>query len=275
MKHWMIVALPLVAAMGAAGAQTAWPAGTADNQPAASLSTRSIRLPADVRIAQGAPAVADARGTWLGGWRGWACRGFECDVGLVVEDIRGDEATAVVALAAGSGLDLSERVRARFVGDELQARLSNGTSVRFRQRADRGLDFMWQRPSDWVAGVLTKNDTSAADRQRAAQAWLSRGTFDVNVALPAQNYTVRVRPTRGASDFLAGAGDECLTTNVPTRLAYNDPYVVMQFQPQLRGCNFSLQYRADPVTGKTSAFRSEDGGASWRQIASNGNITLR
>lgn len=274
MAKFLWGSLGLLVGMGGVCAQTTWPAVLAENVSAASLSTRAIRLPADVRLTRAAPAAAGARAAWSGGWRGWGCQGFSCDVGLVVEDIRGDQATIVVALAAAGGLDISQRLQARFVGNELEARLADGTSVHFRQRPDRQLDFMWRRQQDWVGGVLTKDDSTAQERQRAAQEWLARDAFDVDLLQPAKTYTVRVRPKKQSTDFLADAADECLSNNVPTRTAFAEPYVLIEFAPTLRGCGYKVQYRAQPVTGRAWAFRSEDGGATWRQIVGNSEIRL-
>lgn len=271
MTKTLLLSLGLLALAPAAPAQTAWPAAVAGNQPAASLSPRGIRLPADARAAP-VSAVPAGPAAWSGAWRGWACRGFECDVGLVVEDVRGDEARIAFAMAA-TQLDLSQRAQARVVGNELQARLADNTTIHFRPRPDGHLDFLWRRHGDWVAGVLTRDDSTAEQRQQAAQRWLASDAFDVEMDTNRQSYTIRVRPKRGTTDFLGDAADECLYSKVPTRVAYSDPYVVMQFEPTLRGCDYRVQYRAHPVSGRVWAYRSEDG-ASWRQIAENAEIRL-
>jgi hypothetical protein len=270
MKSSLVSCLLLVLSSVTA-AQVAWPDATADNQPGPSLSTRALRLPADVRL----PATASSAATpWSGGWRGWGCVGFSCDAALVVEDMSGDSATVVIAMA-GSELDLSERVQARLVAGELQARLADGSTMQFRQRPDRNLDFLWQRRGDWVAGVLFTDDSTAEQRELASRRWMGRDTLEVALVQPWQTYSVRVRPGSGTSSFIADAGDACLGARVPTQVRFADPYLVMDFAPSLAGCNFRVQYRAHPVTGKAWAFRQDQGETSWRRIARQAEMDLR
>lgn len=270
MRKLPVLALVLSAVAAAASAQTNWPAAIADNQLVASRSIRAAKFPADVKLA---PQATGARAAWAGGWRGWACAGFQCDIGLVVEDIRGDEATVVFALGAAER-EMSERLPARFVGNELQARLADGSTIHFRQRPDRNVDFLWRRTADWVGGVLAKDDTTLQERQAAAQRWLARDAIDVRFVQPWQTYSIVLRPKRGSTDFLADAGDACLTTRVPTRFGYAEPYMVVEFAPELRGCNYQVQYRVHPVTGRAWAFRSDDGGKSWRHTTGKAEIQL-
>lgn len=271
MLNRMLISCGLLAATAGAIAQVAWPADIATNQPGASLSVRPVRLPADVRL-QPAARGTGAAAALAGGWRGWACAGAECDVALVVEEVRGDSATIVFAIAAAQ-LDFSERLRARLVGNELQASLPDRTTVHFRPRPDGSVDFLWQRHGDWVGGVLSRDSSTPQERQAAAQRWLARDTMDISLKQPWQRYTIRVRPRAGSTDFLADAGDECLSARVPTRVKFSEPYVVIDFAPRMPGCNFKVQYRAHPVTGKTWAFRSDDG-ASWYPIATKADIEL-
>ncbi|MDB5912340.1 MAG: hypothetical protein JWP22_1015 [Ramlibacter sp.] len=274
MMKSLLVLFALFGLSAGAGAQTAWPDATADNQPGASHSARSVRLPADVKLMSARADPAGAHAAWSGGWRGWGCPAFTCDVALVVEEARGDEATVVIA-AAGSELDLSERVQARFVGDELQARLADGSTMQFRQRADGNVDFLWRRRADWVAGVLGKDDSTLEQREAEARRWLARDTLDVKLVQPWQAYSIRVRPAARSSSFIADAGDACLGARVPTDLRFVDPYLVMEFAPTLGGCNFKVQYRAHPVTGKAWAFRQDNGESSWRRIARQADIALQ
>lgn len=268
----MWISCGLLVATAAAVAQIAWPDAIATNRPGASMSVRTVRLPADVRL-QPAARGSGAAAVLAGAWRGWACAGAECDVALVVEELRGDSATIVIAIAAGQ-LDISERLRARVVGSELQAALPDGSSVHFRARPDRNLDFLWQRRADWVGGVLSPDSSTPQERQAAAQRWLARDTMDISLKQPWQRYTIRVRPRGGSTDFLADAGDECLSARVPTQVRFADPYMLFDFSPRMPGCNFKVQYRAHPVTGKAWAFRSDDGGATWYSIATKADIEL-
>jgi hypothetical protein len=268
----MLISCGLLAVASAAVGQVAWPEAIASNAPGGTLSVRPVRLPADVRLEAPAPGSGPAAAL-AGGWRGWACAGAECDVALVVEEVRGDAATIVFALAAGQ-LDLSERLRARVVGNEIHANLPDGTSVHFRPRPDRSVDFLWQRRGDWVGGVLSRDNSTLQERQAAAQRWLARDTMDIHLKQPWQRYTIRVRPRAGSTDFLADAGDECLSSRVPTQVRFTDPYLLVDFMPRMHGCNYKVQYRAHPVIGKTWAFRSDDGGASWYPIATRAEIEL-
>lgn len=271
MRKLPVLALLLGTTLTGAWAQTNWPAALADNELVASRSARAAKFPADVKLA---PQATGARATWSGGWRGWACGGFQCDIGLVVEDIRGDQATVVFALGAAER-EISERLTARFVGEELQARLADGTTIHFRPRPDRNIDFLWQRPADWVGGVLAKDDSSAQQRQAAAQRWLANDAIDVRFVQPWQTYTIVLRPRRGSTDFLGDAGDGyCLTARVPTRFDYAEPYMLVEFVPQLNGCNYRVQYRVHPVTGRGWAFRSDDDGRSWRHTTGKAQIQL-
>ena len=273
MRKTLFLAMVCMGTALAAGAETPWPPELAANAPAASRSPQAIHFPADVKLASlGTGGIA--RAGWDGGWRGWACRGFECDVGLVVEEIRGDEATVVFAIAS-EGLDYSQRLRARFQGTELHFSLGDRGTVALRMRPDRHLDLLWQRRTDWVGGVLVRDDSTAQERTLAAEQWLARAAIDVQMTHPLQTYTIRVHPPRRASDFLAWAGDECLGRAVPTQLRFEDPYIVMVFTPGLRGCDFQVEYRAHPVTGRAWAYRSDDEGESWRDITGKAEMKLR
>lgn len=272
MLERMMISCGLLLGACAAVAQVAWPEAIATNKPGASLGVRPVRLPADVRPRPAAPG-SSAAAALTGGWRGWACAGAECDVALVVEEVRGDTANIVFAIAAAQ-LDISERVRARVVGNELHATLLDGTRVHFRPRPDRSVDFLWQRHGDWVGGVLSRDDSTLQERQAAAQRLLARETMDIALQQPWQRYTIRVRPRAGSTDFLGDAGDECLSARVPTQLRFAEPYLLIDFVPRMQGCNFKVQYRAHPVTGRTWAFRSDDAGASWYPIVTKGEIAL-
>jgi hypothetical protein len=277
MSKLLLLLLGAAALPGLARAQTVWPDALAGNQPAASLSARPARLPADLKVTRPGPEVPPERAAWSGGWRGWGCGGLECDVALVVEQLRGDEATLVYAIGSAQG-DTSVRLPARFVanGRELQATLPNGATLHFRRRADGHVDYLWRDgPSEWVAGVLVKNDATNAERQRAAQQWMAADAIDIQFVQPWQAYTVRVRPRQGSSDFLSDAGDSCLRYRTPTSLRYAEPYLVVEFAPTLRGCGYKVQYRADPVSGRAWAYRLDVDATQWRQVSDTAEIRLR
>jgi hypothetical protein len=271
-----LLSIAVLVASAASHAQAVWPEAAAGNRPAASISPRPARLPADMKVTPVAAPAAQGTAAWSGGWRGWGCGGFQCDVGLVVEQLTGDQATVSFAMA-GANVDRAERVPARLVdnGKELEAKLADGSVVNFRLRPDKNLDFLWRQGSDWAAGVLAKDDSTAEQRQRAAQAWMASDAINVSFVQPGATYAVRVRPKAGASDFLLDAADECLRYATPTAMGYADPYLVVEFLPPLRGCNMRLQYRADPISGKAWAFRSDDGGESWRNVTGKGEVIFR
>ncbi|RYF18810.1 MAG: hypothetical protein EOO30_01985 [Comamonadaceae bacterium] len=276
MSKLLLLLLAGAALPAAVRAQAVWPEALAGNRPAASLSPRPARLPADLSVTPPGPEVPPQRAAFSGGWRGWGCGGFECDVALVVEQIRGDEASVVYALASAS-TDYSVRVPARFVseGKELHATLPNGSTLQFRMRPDRHVDYLWRDgAADWVGGVLARSDATSEQRQRAAQQWMAADVVDIRFVQPWQSYTIRVRPGRGSADFLGDAGDGCLGYRTPTSVQYAEPYLVLEFAPAPHDCSYKVQYRADPVSGRAWAYRLDRNATAWRHITGTAEIQL-
>lgn len=275
-KLLLLLLLGAAALPMALRAQAVWPEAVAGNRPAASLSPKPARLPADVRVVPPGPEVPSDRAAFSGGWRGWGCGGYQCDVALVVEQVRGDEATVVYAMA-NAGTAYSGRLPARFVdgGRELQAVLPDGSTLRFRMRADRHLDYLWRGgASDWSAGVLGKSEATGEERQRAAQQWMAADPLDIRFVQPWQSYTIRVRLGRGSADFLGDAGEGCLGYRTPTTVRYAEPYLVVEFTPAPRDCGFKVQYRADPVSGRAWAYRLDRDATAWRNVTGTAQIQL-
>ena len=274
-KLLLVLLLGAAAIPAAVRAQSDWPEALAQNRPAASLSPRPARLPADLKVTPPGPEVPANRAAFSGGWRGWGCGGFQCDIALVVEQIRGDEASIVYA-TANANTQYTGRLPARFVnGQELLATLPDGSTVQFRMRPDGHVDYYWRDgTSDWSAGVLVKDQATSDERRRAAQHWLAADVMDIRFTQPWQSYKIRVHPTRRSADFLGDAGDGCLGYRTPTSVQYAEPYLVVEFAPAQRDCRFKVQYRADPVSGRAWAYRLDRDATTWRHVTGTAEIQL-
>jgi hypothetical protein len=79
-----------------------------------------------------------------------------CDTQLIVETVTPDGATIIYAFASADVKPYSIRVGARFVDDELQATLPDGSKVAYRMREGGDVEFLYRKEPRWAAGLLSK-----------------------------------------------------------------------------------------------------------------------
>jgi hypothetical protein len=139
-------------------AQTAWPAYMASLASALSESTVTAVLLPDVKITVPDAGLSKDKARWSGLWAGWACRGWQCDVRLAVEQVSESGATMVYAGATAGQAQITERAQALFDGDELHVRLRTGAKLALRMRLDGDVELSLWKPDDKLvsAGVLTQ-----------------------------------------------------------------------------------------------------------------------
>lgn len=140
-------------------AATEWPAGIVQLAPARSDSLVEAVLPSDVSITPPPAELPPARARWSGHWQGWACAGAACDVRIAVEAVAPDGARIVYAGASAQS-SFTDRVQARFEGDELLARLGTGARLVLRLRTDGDMEMSLWRPETTLLayGVLTQKE---------------------------------------------------------------------------------------------------------------------
>lgn len=138
-------------------AQTDWPYFMPSLDPGASTSPVPAVLPQDVAVEPPAPNLPADKARWSGSWRGWACREQRCETRLVVEKVSLDGAAIVYAFASAKRSLVVERVKAKFVEEELYGTLSSGSKLRYRFRKSGDIEFLYRRDDQiWEAGVLSK-----------------------------------------------------------------------------------------------------------------------
>lgn len=138
-------------------ADTLWPPGQASLWAGPSASELKARLPANLAVAAPEPEAPPARAKLLGYWSGWMCPGAVGDVRVAIERIDGDDVVLHYAYASSANEipAHSERIQARFYGDEVHAVMANGSGLVFRLRQDMNVDIMWWYGQTWCSGVLT------------------------------------------------------------------------------------------------------------------------
>lgn len=162
MRGFVAALMLALLAPGAAASQVGWPSFQPFLTPEFSASPVAAALPVDLHVADPPPGLAPARAGLAGRWVGWGGRDRAVDIAFAVESFGDDGAGIALAVADGSGA-IAFRGQARFVGDELYARIDDGRRVAFRLRPDGHVDFMLvganetRDPPDkvsWVAGLL-------------------------------------------------------------------------------------------------------------------------
>lgn len=148
---------PLLLCPSLGWAQTSWPDFMPTLMPGLSQSPVAAVVPPSATVEAPTPDVPPDKARWSGKWSGWACENYVCDTKLVVEKVTGTGATLIYAFAAARSTPFSTRVEGRFVGDELQATMQNGAKLTYRMRKEGDLEFLWQRNSQWAAGILSKD----------------------------------------------------------------------------------------------------------------------
>lgn len=159
MRRAICAAAMAMACAGGAWAQTAWPAYMAQLQAGPSESEVAAPLPGDVKVLAPEASLAADKARWSGIWRGWACFARQCDVNVAVEQVGERQATLVYTGASAKQQQITERLQAEFVGDELHAHLQTGATAILRLRADGAtMELSVWKPGDKLqaAGVLTQ-----------------------------------------------------------------------------------------------------------------------
>ncbi len=161
---WVIVGVTAFLVCSGAVAETQWPGFQATLGASESTSAVKAKLPDDVNVSAAAPGTAPDRARFLGKWDGWMCRNATSDTKAAFEKIEGDDVTIVYAVASARLNPYTERVKAKFVGNEVHGQIRSGAEIIYRMRADGNLDIMWRASNgtSWCSGVLAKATGLAA-----------------------------------------------------------------------------------------------------------------
>jgi hypothetical protein len=155
---WWLGCLLSILWIGAAVAQTNWPDIMPNLRAGSPVSPVAVALPYTT-VEQPAPAVPADKARWSGKWAGYACKDRVCDTKLIVEKVTVEGATIVYAFASADVKPpYSIRVEAKFVSDELQATLPDGSKVAYRMRKEGDVEFLFRREPRWAAGILTREN---------------------------------------------------------------------------------------------------------------------
>lgn len=149
-------------------AQTPWPNYISQLEHDSTESTVLAVLPADVAIEPPKSNVSADKARWSGAWSGWGCVARMCDVKLTVESVNQDGAILVYAGASASS-QLTKRIQATFLDEELTAPLSNGSFIALRMRSgtDKVAEFVIHKDGALrVAGVLSQTSALAKINER-------------------------------------------------------------------------------------------------------------
>jgi hypothetical protein len=119
-----------------AASATLWPSYITALEPDVSESPVVAVLPEDILVQAPAAGLAKDKARWSGHWSGWAYDARRCDVKMVVESIRDDDATIVYSTASASSACVFERIEATFNSGELQVVLATGVQLALRMRHD-------------------------------------------------------------------------------------------------------------------------------------------
>lgn len=165
------ITLMLLFAQQAYSEETYWPVWFNRLLPAPSSVGKATAFPSDLKITPPASDVPAQQARWSGTWTGWAWDGSH-ETKLAVERVDGSGADIVYLYAWPTDRpQASERVRARFDGDDLIATLQDGSKLAYRLRDDRTLQFLFigTRPTsnapgatNLTPGILTKDADGTA-----------------------------------------------------------------------------------------------------------------
>src|SRR5204863_6392316 len=82
---------------------------------------------------------------WSGKWAGYVCPNQRCETKLIVEKVTGSGATILYGIASAKTKPYTARLKATFVGDELQATLRSGVKLAYRMRPEGDVEVLIQR----------------------------------------------------------------------------------------------------------------------------------
>lgn len=155
------IAAIVVSSLGSlALADTEWPNFQRGLVPARSVSSVKAALPEDVSVTAAPAGTPAERAKLLGRWDGWMCADYVGDTKAAFEAIDGDDVTLVYAYANSRfNQPLSVvRIKAKFVGDEVQGQFRNGARIFYKSRSDGNLDVMWRSGNNqsWCSGIMNK-----------------------------------------------------------------------------------------------------------------------
>lgn len=139
-------------------AQSDWPPVMRSIGSGVSQSPVNVVIPPNVTIEPPTPDIPPDKAKWSGKWSGWACHNQVCDLKLIVEKVTAGGATIIYAFASSQIKPFNVRVEAQFVGNELQATLQNGARLSYRMRKEGAVEFLSRKESQWVAGILSKDN---------------------------------------------------------------------------------------------------------------------
>jgi len=145
-----------IAVKVSANGQTTWPEIMESQEPSKSNSPVAAYLPANTKIIPPAIGLPPEKAAWSGKWRGWAGNDKEGDARLAVEKVTTEGAAIIYSFASNTVKPFARRLPAKFVGNELQADLSDNVRVIYRMRPDGHIEFMWMKGKSWMIGILSK-----------------------------------------------------------------------------------------------------------------------
>ncbi|QTD46499.1 alpha/beta hydrolase family protein [Ottowia testudinis] len=149
-----------------AHATTAWPDYMPSLEPDRSESPVSAELPPDVATPAPGTHVPAQRRAWLGIWTGWAGAGRTVDLKIAIENVSADGATLVYAEARAPQKRFSERVQARWNGDELHVLLNGRVTLMARLRHPDVMEVQGRAAGQMIfAGVLSPQTETALARE--------------------------------------------------------------------------------------------------------------
>lgn len=158
-------------------AQTPWPNYISLLEHDTTESTVLAFAPADVVIQTPESTVPTDKARWSGSWAGWGCASRACDVKLFVESVTHDSAILVYA-GASANSQHTERVLAKFHGDELTAPFSTGSfiSLKMRSGVDKLAEFVIHKDGTMRAsGVLSQTPAPAKIIDRIPTPFIENG----------------------------------------------------------------------------------------------------
>jgi len=126
-------------------------------EPEVAESSVAAALPADIAVWHPSADLPDWMGLWAGEWSEWAGQGRSHDIRITIESVSLPDVIVVCVRASNSRGAFSERLLARFHGNELQGQLTNGAKLCFRLRNPDVMEILWhETDGHWSAGVLSQ-----------------------------------------------------------------------------------------------------------------------
>lgn len=192
-----------------ATAQTPWPGYISLLEHDTTESTVPAVVPVGVLVRAPDASVSADKARWSGMWSGWGCVARACDVKVVVESVSDSGAVLVYAGASVSSQH-TERVQAQFVGRELTAPLSTGSTINLRTRAgdEKVVEFVIHKDGAVrAAGVLSQTPAPAKVTERIPTPFMENGkpvSLEVVIYKPPGNGPF---PTLMFNHGSTGAGD--------------------------------------------------------------------